>query len=173
MITKEILQDKQDSIYREVGIKKDAKEHFFYFTVNNTADPTKIIGTDFEIPITHITREIDVRPNKMVTISLYSAFIIYGQASTGFPIYIRFPGLEIATRYHFMVGPGYNNFNNSNIITLPCGDLPKGRIYFQIGDRVWNQTEGQQDMAQLADLGPSINIAYADIKFKVQTISLE
>ena len=175
-LTKELLHRKEDSIYKEVAIKKDATEHFFYLSlyVNQPAPPTAALplGTDFEINVKHITDSIEFRPSKMISLSLYSSYLFTEHGVPALPVYIRFPGISPPTKYHFMVGNGVNNFNGQNTLILPCGEFPRGQVYVQVGTRIWFGTS-QEEQAVMEDAGTALRFEVIELKFKINTITLD
>jgi hypothetical protein len=172
VISKELLQRLEQSVFKETAIKKDAQEYYFYLSVVET--PPNNIGTEKNIPIQHITDQIEIRPNKMIVLSIVTTSVLVTGNKPPLPLYIRIKGINSATRYHFLVGDGLNNFNTSNVITLPSGDFPRGIINVEYGTYLWdNDLDGQQQMGKFTDAGGEKEIASLDIKFKVQTVTLE
>lgn len=174
-ISKEILQHIGESFFKDIAIKQDSKTYYFHLSFNVPSG--NALGNTTEIDIKDIINDIQNYPDHMVQISIADAFM--GKTPTvppalDKPVYIRFPGLYTNTRYNFVVGPGINNFNSANTITLPCGDLPKNFITCEYGIITWdNRIQEQTQQSVFLDAGTSQGYYEINIRFKVQTITLK
>lgn len=175
IITKELLQHLQGSIVKDVAIIQDSKSYYFSLSIfqnNNIGDP---LGTVQIIDISHITNEITNHPKHMVQISVVDSFLLNVPEPTTIsrPVYIRFKGFYTNARYNFAVGLGNNNFNSSNTLVLPCGDMPKDLLTIEFGTFIFdNRTDQQTEQVPFLDSGVNLRLEELNVRFKVQTISL-
>ncbi len=172
ILNKELLQRLENSIFKETAIKKDARSIYFYLSFVNAAPGTPL-GTQTNIDVAHIRDELGTKDNQMIVLSIADSFISQSPGQEFRPIYIRFQGLEVATRYQFAVAPGVNSFNTSNNITIPCSSFPRDTLSCEFGLANWdNRVEEQQEQSVLGDIS-GIEIIQLNVRFKIQTITLD
>lgn len=179
-LTKELLQRNDQSMYKEIGIKFDSIAHYFYFSkfVAVTGDP---FGVSAVIPVGHINDAIKSNADKMLNISIVDSQVVRNTTTVNFVFYIRFPELEPQTRYHYFLGDGLNNFNQRADITLPCANFPDRYLKIDYGYTIWSNdgatASEQTQQNPFSDVNkqpfPDFEVDYVNVRFKVQTITLD